>query len=64
MIVDLDSMLNGNGGVEYGANRISGLYYTDDIVLFAENEQILHDILHIANIFAGKWGLKFNDKKS
>ena len=38
VIADRDTMLNGNGGVEFGANMISGLCYTDDIVLFPENE--------------------------
>ena len=54
-------MLNSNSGVEIGAVRISGLYYMDNIVLFAKNEQNLQDMLRIADIFARKWGLKFND---
>ena len=48
-IADLDCMLNGNGGAEFDANRISGVFYMDDIhqewavddVLFTKNEQNL-----------------------
>ena len=57
----IDSMLNGNGGVGFGANRISGLYYVDGIVLFAANEWSLQDMLHIADIFARKSGWRLND---
>ena len=34
-------MLSENGGVDFGANRIGGLYYMDGIVLFTKNEQNL-----------------------
>ena len=64
MIVDRDTILHGTGGVQFGANGISGLYYADDIALYTENEQNLQDIFHIADIFAREWGLKFNDNKS
>ena len=42
VIADLDSILNDNGGVEFGASRIlSGINYSDDILIVAENEQNL-----------------------
>jgi hypothetical protein len=64
VIADFDSMLNGHGGVDVGARRVNALYYADDIVLFADNEDNLQDMLQIADCFAQKWGLKFNEKKS
>ena len=52
VIAVLDSMLNGNRGVEIGPIRIrlSGLCYTDDIVLFTEDMYNLRDMCYIADI--------------
>ena len=64
VMTDLDQMLNGHGGVQIGAIHLTGLYYADDIVLFANNEVDLTAMLDKADEFAKKWGLKFNSKKS
>ena len=58
------TMLIQQSGVVIGNTRIKGLYYADDIVLFAENEHCLQDMLNIADMFAKNWGLSFNSKKS
>jgi hypothetical protein len=64
VMLDLDILLQGHGGVTIGSNKIRGLYYADDIVLFADSENDLVHMLSLANIFANKWGLKFNSVKS
>ena len=47
-----------------GGLNIHGLFYADDIVLIAANDQDLTDMLNVAHMFGTKWGLKFNEKKS
>ena len=64
VMTDLESMLSGTGGIDVGAININGLYYADDIVLIAPNEEALQTMLDIANTFAVKWNFLFNDKKS
>lgn len=64
VISDLDNMLDGNGGVSIGAIHVNGLYYADDIVLMANDEEGLNLMLDIAHKFALKWGLKYNVRKS
>jgi hypothetical protein len=61
---DMESMLKGYGGVSFGSASIKGLYYANDIVLFADTDQHLQDMLDVANQFATKWGMKYNSKKS
>ena len=55
VIADLDSMLNGNGGAEFGAKRISSFYYEGDIVLFTDSKQNLQDML-LQIYLPGNWG--------
>ena len=64
VIAELDNMLSEQAGVEIGNISIKGLYYADDIVLFAKNDDALQSMLHIADLFAKSWGLSFNSKKS
>lgn len=64
VMVDLEKMLHGVGGVDVGSFCLNGLFYADDIVLFGENERGLLDMLDIADSFAKKWGLTFSEKKS
>ena len=64
VIEDLDTMLNQCNGIHVGDYKINGLYYADDVVLMANNETDLQDMLNIAGAFGEKWGLKFNNKKS
>jgi hypothetical protein len=64
VVSDLDNMLIDQGGVEVGSHKVRGLYYADDLVLFADNANNLQSMLHIADQFAHKWGLLFNNKKS
>ncbi len=61
---DLEDLLRSTQGVQTGNIQIKGLFYADDIVLFAETEDGLQSMLNIADKFANKWGLKFNEKKS
>ena len=64
VVADLDHMLIGTGGVQVGSGRVHGLYYADDIVLLAETNNVLQDMLNICDSFAQKWNLKYNEKKS
>ena len=64
VVTDLDSMLEDHEGVNFGDHTIRGLYYADDIVLLAHNEQSLQAMLNTTDCFAKKWGLAFNDTKS
>jgi hypothetical protein len=64
VVVDLDIQINGCGGINTGLTSVNGLYYADDIVLFANCENDLVKMLATADNFAKKWGLKFNSKKS
>ena len=64
VVADFDSMLQCEEGVTVGDTKIRGLYYADDIVLFAKDELKLQDMLNVANVFAKNWNLTFNDKKS
>ena len=62
---DLQQMLQKScKGVDIGEQRITGLFYADDVVLIGNSEKDLTDMLHVSSIFATKWGLKFNSKKS
>ena len=54
----------GNGGIAVWDTHINGLYYADDIVLFAKSENELQNMLDVAVKFGDNWGLKFNNKKS
>ena len=64
IILDLDTLLTGTGGVKIDSTRLNGLYYADDIVLIADSENSLLEMLSVADIFAKKWGMKYNAKKS
>lgn len=64
VVTDLESMLETHEGVKYGNNTIRGLYYADDIALFAADEHSLQAMLNTATRFATKWGLTFNQTKS
>ena len=64
VMVNLDDMLNGHGGITIGETTLNGLYYADDIVLFAKSDHELQNMLDISVSFGVKWGLKFNNKKS
>jgi exonuclease III len=64
VMVDLESSLKGHGGVTIGSHTINGLFYADDIVLFANTEPALQDMLNVATQFGNKWGLRFNSRKS
>ena len=57
-------MLQDDGGVEIGSTNIKGLFYADDMVLFAKNDKSLQSMLDIENTFAKSWGLSFNARKS
>ena len=46
---DSDDMLNGYGGVEFGTHILSGLYYADGIVIFADSDLHLEDMLKVAD---------------
>ena len=43
---------------------ITGLFYADDIALFAPSEEILLLMFDVADQFAKKWNFKFNGSKS
>ena len=63
-MTDLQNMLKDCTGQNIGGLNIHGLFYADDIVLIAANDQDLTDMLNVAHMFGTKWGLKFNEKKS
>jgi hypothetical protein len=44
--------------------RISCLFWADDVVLIADNENDLQNMLNIASDFSNKWKLDFNYNKS
>ena len=64
VMLDLNDMLNGVGGVNLDGYNLRGLFYADDIVLLAAGEKALQDMLNVTNAFAEKWGLSFSEKKS
>ena len=62
---DLLFMLNEQRlGITYHEELIPALLYADDIVLMANDDKQLQEMLNIAHRFAIKWGMKFNDTKS
>ena len=64
VIADLENMLQNVGGVPVGNTNVNALFYADDIILFAENDIDLQLMLNVADSFAKKWNLTFNEKKS
>ena len=51
-------------GIIFNQERIPALLYADDTVLMASSEEQLQKMLNVSNLFATKWGLKFNSTKS
>ena len=63
-MVDLQDMLSQQSGVPVGDQEVHGLFYADDIVLMAQNDNDLLEMLKMADAFSLKWNLRFNKKKS
>lgn len=51
-------------GVWIGNRRIDCLFYADDLVLIAENEQALQQQLRIMESWAREWNLEVNVDKT
>ena len=66
VMTDLHHMLTSciTDGVKIQDTTIHGLYFADDIVLFASCEEQLERMLEVAHGFGQKWGVSFSDKKS
>lgn len=60
VMTDLELMLSSCNGVEINEHKVHGLFYADDIVLFADNDGDLLNMLDMAFKFSQKWNLKFN----
>ena len=59
-INDLISGLNHlNKGVAFGDDKICCLTYADDVLLLAENENDMQDLLDFVNDWCRKWRLEF-----
>ena len=50
-MTDLQNMLTECTGVEIGGSTVHGLFYADDIVLMAENDQDLTHMLNVSHMF-------------
>ena len=50
-------------GVPIGENRVRLLLYADDIVLLAETQKDLQDMLNIVTSYSKKWRFRVNPKK-
>ena len=53
-----------NKGIKVGPDRISILLYADDMVLLAENERDLQEMLNSMSVWMSKWRLNVNVTKS
>ncbi|XP_071943982.1 uncharacterized protein [Antedon mediterranea] len=53
-----------NFGVRMNGVWMGGLFWADDVILIANNEREMTEMLEIANIFAKEWKLGFNHEKS
>ena len=42
--------------------QLRGIFYTDDIILIADNKTDLLKMLKVTDIFSSKWPLEFNEK--
>lgn len=54
----------GNFGVSIEDMNLSILLYADDIVLIAENEVNLQNMLNIMSLWCSKWRLTINSEKN
>ena len=50
-------------GVQIGEDRVTLLLYADDIVLLAETQKDLQDMLDIVTSYSKKWRFRVNPKK-
>ena len=65
IMTDLISALNNQEmGIPFNEKKIPALLFADDIVLFAESEEQLQQMLRIVNDFGVKWGFNFDPIKS
>ena len=55
--------IDGLPGTKIGGRNINNLRYTDDIVLLAETEDGLQNIVNVVNEESKKYGLLMNIKK-
>ena len=51
-------------GIRVGDLKIPGLFFADDIVLMAESQKELQEMLNIAGEYGNKWRLEFSKDKS
>ena len=51
-------------GCSFNGKIINHLYYADDIVLIAPSSNGMHKLVAECELFANKYGLKFNEMKS
>lgn len=64
-INDLSSALEGLGkGVRYGEERLSVVFYADDLLIMAENESDLQEMLDTLHDWCCKWQMKINADKT
>ena len=64
-INDLISCLNNlNMGVTFGENKLCCLTYADDVLLLAESENDMQELLNFVNDWCRKWRLIINLSKS
>ena len=64
-INDLVKELNELGkGIDINGVRVSCLLYADDVVILAENEQNLQDMLDTVTHWCQKWNMTINEKKT
>ena len=65
IMTDLISALNDSKlGIPFEGQNIPALLFADDIVLMAESEEQLSEMLKIVSTFGTKWGFRFDPVKS
>ena len=64
VMVDLENLLTGPRGVTIGSHTMGGVFHAEEIILFANAEAALQDMLNVISQFGYTWGLNFNSKKS
>ena len=59
-----DKLMECDKGIRVGDLKIPGLFFADDIVLMAESQKELQEMLNIAGEYGNKWRLEFGKDKS
>ena len=59
-----DQLTECGKGMIVGQHKIPGLFFADDIVLMAESQKEMQDLLDITGAYGNKWRLEFSKEKS